>query len=1009
MGGKNILVIGGGPTGMMAAGQAALAGCSVTLLEKMRQPGRKLSITGKGRCNLTNVADLPEFFSHFGTTGPFLRAAFDAFFANDLCDFMRSLDMDLNVERGGRVFPASGRAPDVTRTLVQWMKATGVNVIYDARVTELTITNGQITGVKTNDRSFPADAIILASGGASYPRTGSSGDGYELAASVGHTIVPTRPALVPLQASQQLITTLAGLELRNVSISIHAANQHLEKGPGEVSFTTSGITGPLVLSASLFAVDALREGLSTTLAMDLKPTRSVKQLADRLQRDAKARGQAPAKDIIRRLLPRELVPLCLQHAHLPASRAARTLKETDLNRMASWIKNFRIPITGHRSWDEAIITAGGVSTQDVDDTTMESTKVKGLYLAGEVLDIQANTGGYNLQAAFSTGYLAGRAAAGSAPDSARRKRPKMQATQATGTKAPQTPSRTAPTHAFLPMTRKEMRARGWDALDVILVTGDAYIDSPFIGVSVIGRVLEDAGYRVGIIAQPDPTSGHDITQLGEPRLFWGVTSGCIDSLVANRTATGKPRKKDDYTPGGINDRRPDRAVIVYSNLIRQHFKQTRPIVLGGIEASLRRIAHYDFWTNKIRRSILFDAKADYLLYGMAEAAVRELATTLDRDEDPTTIRGLCYNGKTVPDGAVEVPSFPDCQSDRDAFTAMFHTFYRNNDPATAQTLVQLQDSRYLIQNPPADYLTRDQLDAVHELPYVRNAHPLCRNQGDVRALDTIRCSLSTHRGCYGECNFCAITVHQGRAVRWRSEPSILKEARAIADHPDFKGMIQDVGGPTANMYGFSCSRSTQAGCCPDKRCLYPTVCAGLKVDHSKQLSLLRKLRKLPGVRQVVVASGIRYDMVQADAKHGNDYLDAIVAHHVSGQLKIAPEHSEPDVVRAMGKPGTGPLMAFKRRFDSLTKKAGKKHFLTYYLIAAHPGCTAEDMARLRAFATRELHARPEQVQIFTPTPSTYSTLMYWTERDPFTGKPCFVEKTVKGREAQKHILRVGKR
>ncbi len=558
---------------------------------------------------------------------------------------------------------------------------------------------------------------------------------------------------------------------------------------------------------------------------------------------------------------------------------------------------------------------------------------------------------------------------------------------------------------YLPTTMAEMKPLGWDALDVILVTGDTYIDSPFIGVAVIGKVLVDAGYRVGIIAQPDVTSAADIARLGEPGLFWGVTAGCIDSLVANRTASGRRRMRDDYTPGGANGRRPDRASVVYSNLIRNHFKDTRPIVLGGIEASLRRVAHYDYWSNKIRRSILFDAKADYLLYGMAERAVVELAEALEGNGEPTAIRGLCYISRTKPEDALELPPFETVKDDRDAFTEMFHTFYRNNDPATARPLVQQQDTRYLVQNPPATYLSQAELDAVHGLEYERDVHPYYGKAGPVRALDTIRFSIVTHRGCYGECNFCAIAVHQGRRVRWRSEASILQEARALAAHPRFKGTIQDVGGPTANMYGFECLRKLEGkGCCEHMRCLYPRPCAALGVDHGPQLALLKKLRKIPGVERVIVASGIRHDMVMADEKHGDAYLREVVAHHVSGRMKIAPEHSEAAVLAKMGKPGRSSLLAFRDRFYELTKRLGKKQYLTYYLIAAHPGCTEADMQALRRFCAGELKVKPEQVQVFTPTPSTYSTLMYWTERDPFSGSPCFVEKSVRGRERQKAIL-----
>jgi len=557
---------------------------------------------------------------------------------------------------------------------------------------------------------------------------------------------------------------------------------------------------------------------------------------------------------------------------------------------------------------------------------------------------------------------------------------------------------------FLPTTPEEIHALGWDRLDIILVTGDSYIDSPFIGVAVIGKILLNAGYRVGIIAQPDTAAGDDIRRLGEPRLFWGVTGGCIDSMVANYTATGRRRKHDDYTPGNVNTRRPDRATIVYSNLIRRYFKHTCPIVLGGIEASLRRIAHYDFWSDAIRRSILFDAKADYLLYGMADRAVCDLAACLDEDGDPRELRGLCYIARTMPEGCLELPSFKVVAGSKEAFTRMFHLFYRNNDPVTARTLAQQQDTRYLVQTPPAWHLTGQELDAVHGFDYERDLHPYYRSAGEVKALETICFAIATHRGCYGECNFCAITVHQGRRVTWRSQASILEEARALTLHPRFKGIIQDVGGPTANMYGIECTRKEKEGGCPDRRCLFPKVCAKLPVNHAKQMALLRALRAIKGIKKVVVASGIRHDLVLADKKHGTAYLREVVRYHVSGQLKMAPEHSEPHVLRTMGKAGREELLKFKNLFETLATRGKTPLFLTYYLIAAHPGCTEDDMRNLRAFALRDLRLLPEQIQIFTPTPSTYSTLMYWTERDSFTGSPCFVEKTVRGRERQKQIL-----
>lgn len=556
---------------------------------------------------------------------------------------------------------------------------------------------------------------------------------------------------------------------------------------------------------------------------------------------------------------------------------------------------------------------------------------------------------------------------------------------------------------FLPCTRSEMAALGWERLDVILVTGDAYIDSPFIGVAVIGKVLVQAGFRVGIIAQPDP-QGDDIARLGEPLLFWGITGGCIDSMVANRTASGKRRKSDDYTPGGENTRRPDRAVIAYANLIRRHFKNTVPLVLGGIEASLRRLAHYDFWDNRIRRSILFDAKAEYLLYGMAERAVLQLAQALQDGRDATSTRGLCYAAPAPPAEALLLPDYATVATDKQAFTAMFAAFYDNNDALTAQTLAQQQDSRFLIHNPPQPPLSTEELDAIHALDFEREAHPLEQQRGAVKALETIRFALTTHRGCYGECNFCAIAVHQGRTIVERSHDSIVGEAELLAAHPAFKGMIADVGGPTANMFGFECSKKLAKGACRDKRCLFPKPCPSLKVDHGPLIKLLQRLRRINTIKKIAVASGIRYDLILADTKNGLPYLRELVRHHVSGQLKIAPEHSEPEVLAAMGKPGTESLVRFRELFLRMTKEEGLPQFLTYYLIAAHPGCSQQAMERLRDFCQTTLHTLPRQVQLFTPTPCTWSTLMYWTGVDPWTGRPSFVETTTAGRERQKAVL-----
>lgn len=557
---------------------------------------------------------------------------------------------------------------------------------------------------------------------------------------------------------------------------------------------------------------------------------------------------------------------------------------------------------------------------------------------------------------------------------------------------------------FLPTTPDELKQLGWDQLDVILISGDSYIDSPFVGIAVIGKILQNAGYRVGVIAQPDHQSERDITRLGEPRLFWGVSAGSVDSMVANYTAVGRPRRADDYTPGGRNTKRPNRASIVYANLIRRYFKSTVPIVLGGVEASLRRIAHYDFWTDSIRRAILLDAKADYLLYGMAEGAVTELAQALTEGSDPRQIRGLCYMGKEIPEGYLELPSFERVSEDKDAFTEMFHTFYHNNDPRSAKGLVQLHKDRYLVQNPPYPNLNQNELDRVYALDYERAQHPYYAQQGEVKALETIRFSIPTHRGCYGECNFCAIAVHEGRTVQWRSQDSILKEAESIAQLPDFNGYIFDLSGPTTNMYGFECPIKLRRGACEDKRCLYPEICPALPVDHQSQIELLKKLRQVKGVKKVFVGSGLRYDMILSDKNHGEAYLRELVTHHVSGQLKVAPEHSQSEVLALMGKPDHGKLLEFKQRFDAINREVGKKQFLSYYLIAAYPGCTQKDMQALKRFASQELDVLPEQVQVFTPTPSTYASVMYYTEKDPFTGENLFVEKNPAAKQSQKEVI-----
>ena len=559
-------------------------------------------------------------------------------------------------------------------------------------------------------------------------------------------------------------------------------------------------------------------------------------------------------------------------------------------------------------------------------------------------------------------------------------------------------------YLLLPTTRQELSQLGWDQLDIILVSGDAYIDSPFMGVSMIGRLLAKSGYRVGIIGQPDWQSTDDIARLGEPRLFWGVSGGAVDSMVANYTASGRKRRTDDYTPGGKNERRPDRAVIVYSNLIRQRFKETTPLVLGGIEASLRRIAHYDFWNNKVRNPILFDAKADYLVYGMGEKATLELAQALQNGEDPSGINGLCYIGNAVPPEYKLLPSVDQSRQSKQNFIKMFDLFYRNCDPIHAQGLAQQVDSRYLIQNPPAPTLSETEMDQLYALGFTRDVHPYYASQGEIKATETITFSQSTHRGCYGECNFCAIAVHEGRTIQSRSEQSILKETDQLVKRADFKGYIHDVGGPTANMFGFECEKKLKHGACPAKRCIFPKVCGDLRPNHSRQISLLKKIRRQSGIKKVFVASGLRYDLLPADEKYGQQYLEQLVRHHVSGQLRVAPEHTDPRLLELMGKPPIEALTDFKQMFDKLSRSAGKKQYLSYYFIAAHPGCTQPKMQKLKAFVSGKLNLSPEQVQIFTPTPSTWSSVMYYTGLNPFAGSKLFVERSVAGRTRQKEIL-----
>ena len=565
---------------------------------------------------------------------------------------------------------------------------------------------------------------------------------------------------------------------------------------------------------------------------------------------------------------------------------------------------------------------------------------------------------------------------------------------------------------FLPVTKEEMSALGWRRADIILVSGDAYVDSPYSGVAVIGQTLAKAGYRVAVLSQPDVDDPEAFKKLGEPALFWGVSPGCVDSMVANYTASGKRRRQDDFTPGGENNRRPDRAAIIYSNAIRAAFKPAKPILLGGVEASLRRISHYDFWSDKVRRPIVCDAKADALSYGMGERAVLAFAEAIKAGRDWRTIPGICYmageKNFVPPEGAVELPSYAEVSAPtsdgKKAFTKAFQLFSANQDPVTAKCLFQKVDNRYLVHNPPSPPLESDELDAVHDIKWMLDAPPSIRRQGAIRALDTIRFGVTTHRGCYGECRFCAIAVHQGRRIVSRSPESIIGEVRGFLKHPRFKGTVSDVGGPTANMYGFDCAKKAVKGACVNKACLFPSACPSLKVDHRPQINLLESLRSIPGVKHVFVASGIRPDLVAADRACGDRYIDEIAKHHVSGQLKLAPEHVVTRVLEFMGKPGVESLLKFKRKFEAANRRFGKKQFLTYYFIAAHPGCTEADMRELKRFATRELKLNPEQVQIFTPTPLTAATCMYYTGVDPVSGKSAYVARGLGEKTRQKNML-----
>ena len=560
---------------------------------------------------------------------------------------------------------------------------------------------------------------------------------------------------------------------------------------------------------------------------------------------------------------------------------------------------------------------------------------------------------------------------------------------------------------FLPVSREDMLARGWYYYDFLLVTGDAYVDHPSFGTAVISRTLEKAGFRVAILSQPDWHGTADFLAMGKPRLGVLINSGNIDSMVAHYSVAKRRRQKDSYTPGGLPGKRPDRAVIVYANRAREAFPGV-PIVIGGIEASLRRFAHYDYWDDAVRRSILVDSGADLLSFGMGERSMTEIARRLKKGEKPETlrdIRGTCFLAQdpsecVFPD-ALTLPSFEDVRDDKEQYARAAFVQQNENDFARGHALIQPTGGRYLIQNPPALPLEGKELDAVFDLPYARYYHPDYEALGGVAAIEEVRFSIIHNRGCFGSCNFCALALHQGRYVTARSTESVVREAKLITSDPDFKGYIHDVGGPTANFDHPACAKQKTQGACPNRQCLFPTPCPNLNADESGYLDLLRQLRALPGVKKVFIRSGIRFDYMLRDPR--GDFFAELVRYHVSGQLKVAPEHISPQVLHYMGKPFADVYDHFCRKYYALSEKYGKEQYLVPYLMSSHPGSTLQEAVKLSLFL-RDNGMHPEQVQDFYPTPGTISTCMYYTELDPYTMEPVYVPKTPKEKAMQRALL-----
>ena len=559
---------------------------------------------------------------------------------------------------------------------------------------------------------------------------------------------------------------------------------------------------------------------------------------------------------------------------------------------------------------------------------------------------------------------------------------------------------------FLPISRKECDDLGWGAPDFVYVSGDAYVDHPSFGTAIITRVLEDAGFRVAVLAQPDYKSCEDFRRFGKPRLGFLVSAGNIDSMVAHYTVSKKKRSYDYYSPGGKMGLRPDRAVIVYCNRIREAYGDV-PIIIGGLESSLRRFAHYDYWDNKIRRSVLVDSRADILTYGMGEKILVKLARLLDKGVPIKKIRSergcvyLCKREDEVHFPIAEEFDFNVIKESKEEYARAFGVQYKNQDAIYGKAIVEYYDNKKLVQNPPEFPLEREELDKVYALPYMRTYHPIYEKDGGVPAISEVKFSITHNRGCFGGCNFCALAFHQGRSVRSRSIKSVVEEAKLITEMPDFKGYIHDVGGPTANFRYPACKKQLKSGVCKDRKCLVPTPCPNLEADHSEYVELLNQIQILPRVKKVFIRSGIRFDYMLCDKD--DTFFRQLVTHHVSGQLKVAPEHCSDPVLRMMGKPSIGTYDRFREKFFKYSEEAGLEQYLVPYLMSSHPGSTMDDAARL-ALYTKKIGLAPEQVQDFYPTPGTASTVMFYTGLDPFTGKKIYTPTEYREKQLQRALL-----